>query len=504
MSRIDNQMRAVALLSLLAAAYAPMANPWGQEPPLAQIPSISTVLEIQQLVANYMRPMTPTQIRDFAGGTLRLNFHDAAEWEGVVGTGGSDGCLDLTVASNAGLERMVDEIDHYICDPYCPPNANASACLVSRADCWWWVGEVVVELTGGPTAEPDTFLWGRQTTNTCPTPRDLLPGAEIGWSDFHRIMVQNLGLDVVDGAWLALDPSTCGLPSHCLLATGWPAANPDAGGSTLASAAVALIGAHTVGRMRCPHSGFHGTWDSTPHVFDNEYFRRIARKSEMDQYEIDAPTPNSTVDGTANNPSGVIHFWTERQPPCAGQHPTRSPNSCGVRGQCTCSSAGGVFPEAGAQNSSLVLLNADLAFAADLSTPCTTSDGAGLTPPSVSAHVEAANWATQFAGNKALFFQKFRDAYRKAADIGHNPLQLRRATPLPVRFVGARDGAGNRGDLPLVRFDTDASGVTIATDLSALHDHFLPCYLTTQCTRFTCNMFPVSFYYDTGTNRYSN
>jgi hypothetical protein len=34
-------------------------------------------------------------------------------------------------------------------------------------------------------------------------------------------------------ALLALDPSTSGLPSHCLLTAGWPAANPEANGSTI-------------------------------------------------------------------------------------------------------------------------------------------------------------------------------------------------------------------------------------------------------------------------------
>jgi hypothetical protein len=110
----------------------------------------------------------------------------------------------------------------------------------------------------------------------------------------------------------------------------------------------------------------------------------------------------------------------------------------------------------------------------------------------------ASRRAAQFATNRELFFDKFRDAYRKTADIGHNPLQLRRATPLPVRYVGALDGQGRKGDLPAITYTTDAQGVTIATDVSALHDGHIPCYLTTTCTRFTCDMFPVSLYYDTG------
>ena len=34
--------------------------------------------------------------------------------------------------------------------------------------------------------------------------------------------------------------------------------------------------------MRCPHSGFHGTWDNSPHIFDNGYFQRIALKGQME------------------------------------------------------------------------------------------------------------------------------------------------------------------------------------------------------------------------------
>jgi hypothetical protein len=42
-------------------------------------------------------------------------------------------------------------------------------------------------------------------------------------------------------AWLALDPSTSGLPSRCLLSAGWPAANPEADGSRRASAEVVVV-----------------------------------------------------------------------------------------------------------------------------------------------------------------------------------------------------------------------------------------------------------------------
>ena len=91
--------------------------------------------------------------------------------------------------------------------------------------------------------------------------------------------------------------------------------------------AVALIGAHTVGRMRCPHSGFHGTWDSTPHIFDNGYFQRIALKGQMDQYEIDAPTPASKLTSKPERPAGARRHQLWHTGAAQG-HVRRHPRLC--------------------------------------------------------------------------------------------------------------------------------------------------------------------------------
>jgi hypothetical protein len=53
---------------------------------------------------------------------------------------------------------------HASCTQICENFINVNVTHnVSRSDCWWWVGEVVGELTGGPRAQPETFLWGRAT-----------------------------------------------------------------------------------------------------------------------------------------------------------------------------------------------------------------------------------------------------------------------------------------------------------------------------------------------------
>jgi catalase (peroxidase I) len=244
---------------------------WGLAAVKSNIPNITYTYKLYEDSVAYMANMTDAQKRDFAGGVLRLAFHDAAEWEGAEGIGGSDGCIDTSVRSNHGLEPVFEELDHNICDRFQPD--------ISRADCWWFVAEVAVEQTGGPRMEWESFLFGRMQaqlqsgaqpiyaaarkhgSHAAPrhavrpsppmqppvpwliccwtahllwqvgacktitdlnfTQHDLLPGTEIGFAEFKRIFLDRLKLTIEE--------------------------------------AVALLGAHTVGHMACAHSGFHGT-----------------------------------------------------------------------------------------------------------------------------------------------------------------------------------------------------------------------------------------------------
>ena len=48
---------------------------------------------------------------DIAGGIVRLAFHDAGTFSVADGTGGADGCLDLSDADNGGLQAVVDQLE---------------------------------------------------------------------------------------------------------------------------------------------------------------------------------------------------------------------------------------------------------------------------------------------------------------------------------------------------------------------------------------------------------
>ena len=100
---------------------------------------------------------------------------------------------------------------------------------------------------------------------------------------------------------------------------------------------VALSGAHTVGKSYSGSTTAPGTWDDTPHVFDNNYFKRVvaAARDGVASY----PTTKrihiiSEVAGALER--AVEHYWAA-QPyaACAGVQPS-SPNEdqCGTIHDC--------------------------------------------------------------------------------------------------------------------------------------------------------------------------
>lgn len=106
---------------------------------------------------------------------LRLSFHDC------VGTGGCDGCVNLSIRDNFGLEIAVDTLEGF----YNGRLMSLKPADISRADLWALAGTVAARygaLRAAPpppappvaipaaldTTKPANFLWGRKDCATAP------------------------------------------------------------------------------------------------------------------------------------------------------------------------------------------------------------------------------------------------------------------------------------------------------------------------------------------------
>ena len=171
---------------------------------------------------------------DLVGGIVRLAFHDAAAFDRNLkdDTLGVDGCFDASNPDNAGLEELVQTHLDPLWQPFCSK--------ISKADFWVLAAKVAVE----ETATQDiavAFRYGRTTVANCsydgPT---RLPGAQTGLDEIRRVFQHQMGLTMRQ--------------------------------------AVALLGAHTLGRTENRISGFGGPWTKNPDRLDNAYYNTLVNK----------------------------------------------------------------------------------------------------------------------------------------------------------------------------------------------------------------------------------
>eukprot|EP00039_Didymoeca_costata_P015855 m.274950 g.274950 ORF g.274950 m.274950 type:complete len:445 (+) comp16291_c0_seq4:191-1525(+) len=169
---------------------------------------------------------------DLIGGVVRLAFHDASGFNrnDASNPGGPDGCFDTNNPDNNGLDGIAGRIE----DIY-----TAFCSSVSKADFWALAAKVSVDIASSSNVKIP-FRYGRTTRKNCidsSNGRSRLPGAEQGLPEINRIMVSNWGMSL--------------------------------------ERAVALLGAHTLGRAERQFSGYQGPWVAQPDVFNNNYYRDI-------------------------------------------------------------------------------------------------------------------------------------------------------------------------------------------------------------------------------------
>lgn len=189
-------------------------------------------------------PIEDLTAGDIVGGIVRLAFHDAAGFvDGLDDGFGVDGCVDATNGDNAGLSESIALLET-LRAPFCH--------LISRADFWVLAAYTAVEARAPPQYISPTFQYGRSDNDVCSDfvgSVSRLPSANKGTEEIDRVFVNAMGLTRAD--------------------------------------AVALLGAHTLGRAETANSGFNGPWTANPGQFNNGFYNNL----------VDRPWNRQTVPG---------------------------------------------------------------------------------------------------------------------------------------------------------------------------------------------------------------
>ncbi len=174
---------------------------------------------------------------------MRVVFHDAGEADvtNPADTMGPDGCLSSDT-DHAGLVEATSLVYTTI-EPLWQKYCN----WISRADFWVLFAQMVIK-----KAEPTNYIgfnfqYGRKDAASCEAGADRMPDASRGMYDINAAFVTRMGLTLDDAA--------------------------------------ILIGAHTLGHVHPQYSGYgfpdipgnltNNAWDTTPHIFDNEFYRSL-------------------------------------------------------------------------------------------------------------------------------------------------------------------------------------------------------------------------------------
>jgi len=192
-----------------------------------------------------------------------LAAHDFMDYDITDATNpmGMDGCIDFDHSANAGLSDIwCDD-----CDLTAIYNAGYASSM-SRADFWVASANAVIFITSGEELDlKDTFAFGRTTAETCGDSATRLP------EDSSCNFVEDVFLTRMDMSW---------------------------------TNAVALLGAHTLGRGSINFSGHDGIWVNTVDeslVFDKRYYEEIFRRAWVPRNLDDNGVPQDFTWGNRNN-----------------------------------------------------------------------------------------------------------------------------------------------------------------------------------------------------------
>eukprot|EP00899_Mesostigma_viride_P023428 jgi/Mesvir1/426/Mv11308-RA.1 len=199
---------------------------------------------------------------------IRLGFHLAGSYNAIDGTGGTNGgSLNFADANNNGLRPLTARL----------LQIHGNHPEVSFPDVETAAAVVAVRVLGGPIV---SWCAGRVEAADFPPELGLLPEAVMPGDTQrpHSATAQHIR-DIFGRMGLTTQET------------------------------VALIGAHTVGRMRVQNSGYQGTWVRTDMAFNNEFFVAL-RNRAWRQITVVNPADGSTKfqyhNGPANSPFNML------------------------------------------------------------------------------------------------------------------------------------------------------------------------------------------------------
>ena len=190
--------------------------------------------EISQIIIDEIkkdRRSFSGSIADSAGELLRAAFHDVAPFNGdpTMPLSGANGCVDTNLPANFGLENSIEFLKTVQTEVL-----DRTGKTISMADLFAIGGTVAVRATGGPDIQ---IKLGRIDV-PCECEADVFPSAEAPGD------AENTFNDLAD---------RLGLSTRNM---------------------VALMGAHTLGRLNPDNTGYDGTWvlEKDAGTFSNMYF----------------------------------------------------------------------------------------------------------------------------------------------------------------------------------------------------------------------------------------
>ncbi|KAL7553876.1 hypothetical protein ACHAWF_017211, partial [Thalassiosira exigua] len=233
-----------------APTRAPIASPSAQPTasPLSSCFAAAAYDAIDADVARLASAVSDPKSRShFLGGIVRLVAHDFMDYDPaqVANPMGPDGCFDPNHPANNGLPGDIWCANCTLTRLY-----DEKYSRFSRADFWIAVANAVVRQTSqdGALDLRETFRWGGTDLEACPGSGNRLP-TPTGCAEVERVFLQKMGLSWRD--------------------------------------AVALMGAHSLGRGEFVFSGHDGTWVDT-HAeamkFDKKYYEEIYMNSWRPRY----------------------------------------------------------------------------------------------------------------------------------------------------------------------------------------------------------------------------
>jgi len=361
--------------------------------------------EFNQLLATTFSIQNPLARANLLGATVRVAFHDAGEGDiRTVDTIGPDGCLSDSSDNNGLLEAtsLVVSVLEPIWQNYCDQ--------ISRADFWSYVAKLALEASASSTISIN-YQYGRKDAASCSGGVGRLPSPQQTQSMYQAYYVAQLGLTLTDG--------------------------------------VTLMGAHSLGHTHQENSGYGATvaagntdnlinaWDTTPHVFDNQYYINM----------INRGWPNAAQQNSINK-----NIWT--------------------RGDGT------------------IMFNSDMGIGFDINLDdtncvdcgiftqrCGGANNALCTNPVGGAAVTNA-LATSYINNNQLFLNNFAQSFVKLTTFGYG---------VPANIDGATS-TGKLGTLTAIDLSTCPAPTTTPTTVPTT----VPTTLSTQATTAIPTLAPTS------------